>query len=367
MKDKHIFLLILALFGAFYFMPVDSPLFSEAVLNGFELLHEYATQHVLTCLVPAFFIAGAISVFMKKDVIMEYLGNRGRRTISYPIASVSGSVLAVCSCTILPLFAGIRSRGAGLGPATTFLFSGPAINIAAVFLTISVLGVEIGIARIVFAVFLAILVGLSMELIFRERSQEGKLYYQQEEGVDAGKPVLLAFFLSMVAIIVVGGLQIGVLKYGLMVALVLLIALIAFTSFDREKNKSWLGETWYFTKLLIPYLFIGVFVAGFITPLLPQSVIEDVVGSNTVTGNLIASVLGAFMYFSTLTEIPILQAFIAKGMSKGPALALLLAGPSLSLPNMLVVRKVLGNERTAVYVVLVVTYSTIAGLIFGSL
>ncbi len=367
MKDKHIFLLILALFGAFYFMPVDSPVFSEAVLSGFELLHEYANQHVLTCLVPAFFIAGAISVFMKKDVIMEYLGDRGRRSVSYPIASVSGSVLAVCSCTILPLFAGIRSRGAGLGPATTFLFSGPAINIAAVFLTISVLGVEIGIARIVFAVFLAILVGLSMELIFRERSQEGKLYYQQEEGVNAGKPVLLAFFLSMVAIIVVGGLQIGIIKYGLMLALVLLIALIAVTSFDRDKNKSWLGETWYFTKLLIPYLFIGVFVAGFITPILPQELIEGVVGSNTVTGNLIASVLGAFMYFSTLTEIPILQAFMAKGMSKGPALALLLAGPSLSLPNMLVVRKVLGNERTAVYVVLVVFYSTIAGLIFGSL
>lgn len=367
MKDKHIFLLILALFLAFYLMPVQSPVFSEAVLSGFELLHEYATQHVLTCLVPAFFIAGAISVFMKKDVIMEYLGNRGKRYISYPVASVSGSVLAVCSCTILPLFAGIRSRGAGLGPATTFLFSGPAINIAAIFLTISVLGVEIGIARIIFAVLLAILVGLSMELVFRERSQEGKLYYQHEEGVDAGKPVLLAFFLSMVAIIVVGGLQIGVIKYGLMLALVLLVALIAVTSFDRNKNKGWLGETWYFTKLLIPYLFIGVFVAGFITPVLPQKLIGDVVGGNTVTGNLIASILGAFMYFSTLTEIPILQAFMAKGMSKGPALALLLAGPSLSLPNMLVVRKVLGNERTAVYVALVIFYSTIAGLIFGSL
>ena len=281
---------------------------------------------------------------------------------------MSGSVLAVCSCTILPLFAGIRKRGAGLGPAITFLFSGPAINIAAMFLTISVLGLQIGLARIIFAVLLSILVGLSMEAIFREKVEKGELYFHESKEVAMNKRILLVFFFSMVMVLIVNGLQINAfLKYGLMLFFTLATAVLVIFKFHRETTKEWLKETWNFTKLLIPYLFIGVFIAGFIMPLLPQELIEAVVGQNTVSANLVASVFGAFMYFSTLTEIPILQALIAKGMSNGPALALLLSGPSLSLPNMLVVRKVLGTKKTAVYVTLVIIYSTIAGLIFGSL
>lgn len=368
MKDRNVFLLILISFFAFYFMPTENQLFSEAIISGFNLLHEYTTKHVPTCLVPAFFIAGAISVFVRKEAILKYLGQKSRRCISYSIASVSGSVLTVCSCTILPLFAGIRTRGAGLGPATTFLFSGPAINIAAIFLTVSVLGIEIGLARILSAILLSILIGLSMELIFREKTQEGGLFIQERKELNVPKYTILAFFLSMVAVLVVNGLQIDqYMKYGSMSFFVILTGSIAFTKFEKELTRKWLTETWNFTKMLIPYLFIGVFIAGFFMPLLPQRIIEDIAGSNTVTGNLIASIFGAFMYFSTLTEIPILQVFIAKGMSKGPALALLLAGPSLSLPNMLVVRRVLGTKKTAVYVMLVVIYSTVAGLIYGSL
>jgi len=365
-KETSIFIFLAGLFLLFYFMPMESALFTGAILSGFELLNEYARQHVLTCLLPAFFIAGAIAVFVKKDFILRYLSGQTKKYISYSLASVSGSILAVCSCTILPLFAGIRKRGAGLGPATTFLFSGPAINIAAIFLTMSVLGFNIGLARIISAVLLSILVGLSMQLIFREKTEDGGLYTEEHKEIKIGKKLLIIFFLAMVGVLVVNGLQTDkLIKFTLMGLLVLIVAGIAIFKFRRETTKEWLKETWFFTKMLLPVLFIGVFIAGFVMPFLPQELIQKIVGSNSVFGNLVAAVFGAFMYFSTLTEIPILQALIAKGMSQGPALSLLLAGPSLSLPNMLVIRKVLGNKKTAVYVLLVILYSTVAGLIFG--
>jgi len=368
MKDRNAFILIAVVFLSFYFMPLGNEIVNNAILSGFQLLHEYTTQHVLTCLVPAFFIAGAISVFIKKEAVMKYLGRGSKRWVSYSIASISGSVLAVCSCTILPLFAGIRQRGAGLGPSITLLFSGPAINIAAIFLTFSVLGFEIGAARVFFAVLLSIIVGVSMALIFREKPEEGEFFVQKSRDLKVSSRVMMAFFGLMVMVLVVNGLQIeAALKFGIMGLSALGVALIAIFRLSREASKEWLGETWSFTKLLIPYLFIGVFIAGFIMPILPQEIIESFVGQNTITGNLIASIFGAFMYFSTLTEIPIMQALIAKGMASGPALALLLSGPSLSLPSMLVIRKVLGTKKTAVYVLLVIVYSTLAGLIFGSL
>ncbi|PIS14347.1 hypothetical protein COT64_03115 [Candidatus Shapirobacteria bacterium CG09_land_8_20_14_0_10_39_12] len=365
-KELNIFIFLLGLFLLFYFMPIHSALFTGAILSGFKLLNEYARQHVLTCLIPAFFIAGAISVFVKKDFILRYLGSQAKKYISYSLASISGSILAVCSCTILPLFAGIRKRGAGLGPAITFLFSGPAINIAAMFLTISVLGVNIGLARIFAAISLSILVGITMQLLFREKTEDGKLFMEEHQEIIVGKKVLVIFFMAMVGILIVNGLQINSLvKLSLMFLLALTTVAIAIFKFRRQTSVEWLKETWVFTKMLLPILFIGVFIAGFIMPFLPQELIENIVGSNSFVSNLIASVFGAFMYFSTLTEIPILQALIAKGMNQGPALALLLAGPSLSLPNMLVIRKVLGNGKTAVYVMLVIIYSTTAGLIFG--
>ena len=355
-------------FLLFYFLPLESGLFGAAVFSGLGLLKEYVREHVLTCLLPAFFIAGAIAVFIKKEYVLKYLGGEAKKIVSYSVASVSGSILAVCSCTILPLFAGIRKRGAGLGPAITFLFSGPAINIAAMFLTISVLGPSIGLARITAAIILAIVIGLSMQLIFREQIVSGGFFLEKNDQPVYGRVTVIVFMLAMVGILVVNGLALGaVLKYVLMSGLALAAALIAIKKFPKQTNKEWLKETWTFTKMFLPILFIGVFVAGFVMPFLPQELIERIVGQNSLTGNLAAAVFGAFMYFSTLTEIPILQAFMAKGMGQGPALALLLAGPSLSLPNMLVIRKVLGNKKTAVYVLLVIIYSSLAGLLFGSL
>jgi len=367
-KEIKTFILLFGLFLFFYFMPMQSVFFTNAILSGFSLLNEYARQHVLTCLVPAFFIAGAISVFVKKDLVLRYLGGQAKKIVSYALASVSGAILAVCSCTILPLFAGIRKRGAGLGPAITFLFSGPAINIAAMFLTLSVLGGKIGLARIIFAILISIIVGLSMHFIFREKIEEGGIYMEEYKEIKISKRVLVLFFIAMIGVLVVNGLQITkIIKYSLMVALALITAGIAIFKFHQETTKDWLKETWDFAKMLLPILFIGVFVAGFVMPFLPEELIIRLVGTNSIIANIISAIFGAFMYFSTLTEIPILQALIAKGMHQGPALALLLAGPSLSLPNMLVVRKVLGNKKTTVYVLLVIFYSTIAGLIFGKL
>lgn len=367
-KEYKIMFWILFVFGIFYFIPYQSKWFETSIIGGINLLNDYAKQHVLTCLVPALFIAGAIGVFIKKDAVLKLLGAKTKKYVSYGVASISGAILAVCSCTILPIFAGIRSRGAGLGPAITFLFSGPAINIAAIFLTMSVLGYEIGIARIIGSIGIAIIVGLSMAFIFREKIAEGKLFIAQEKKVNLSKVVLSVFFISLIGILIVNGLQIEkIIKYLFIGLLILLIVLIAVYKFSKELTKNWLEETWHFSKLILPMLFIGVFIAGFIMPIIPENLITNMVGKNNILSNLIASVFGAFMYFSTLTEIPILQALIAKGMHAGPALALLLAGPSLSLPNMLVIKNILGIKKTVIYVLLVVFYSSIAGFIFGYL
>jgi len=365
-KDWHLLIGIGIVFLMLYFMPSSAEWFRNSILSAFNLLHDYAKEHVLTCLVPALFIAGAIAIFIKKEKVMQYLGHEAKIYVSYGVASISGTILAVCSCTILPIFAGIRKRGAGLGPAITFLFSGPAINIAAIFLTMSVLGFKIGLARIISAVLLSILVGLTMHLIFREKIEKEKLIIQETEKSKLSNLVLVSFFGLMIAVLVVNGLQINnLIKYSLMGLFTISVVGLVLWKFRDHITKRWLEETWSFSKMLLPLLFIGVFIAGFIMPLLPQTVIENVVGQNTILGNIVASIFGAFMYFSTLTEIPILQALIAKGMHSGPALALLLAGPSLSLPNMLVVRKILGTKKTAIYIGLVIIYATIAGLIFG--
>ena len=367
-KDWILMFWIALIFAIFYFVPQNSEWLNNAVLSGINLLGEYAKHHVLTCLIPALFIAGAISVFIKKEKLMKYLGHESKKYVSYGVASISGALLAVCSCTILPLFAGIRKRGAGLGPAITFLFAGPAINIAAIFLTMSVLGLKIGLARVFFAILISILAGLTMQFIFREKVEKEKLIIQETEESKISNIALVLFFIMLVGILVVNGLQINPLfKYSLIGCFTLGVVGIVIFKFKNHATKMWLEETWNFAKVLLPLLFIGVFVAGFIMPLLPQSLIENSVGQNNLIGNLIASVFGAFMYFSTLTEIPIVHALIAKGMASGPALALLLSGPSLSLPNMLVIRKVLGTKKTAVYVLIVIIYSIIAGLIFGLL
>jgi hypothetical protein len=367
-KDWYMLFWIVLVFGILYFVPSQTDWFRTSILSAFDLLHDYAQKHVLTCLVPALFIAGAIAVFVKKEAVLKYLGHKSKKIVSYSIASVSGTILAVCSCTILPLFAGIRKRGAGLGPAITFLFAGPAINIAAIFLTMSVLGYKIGLARAIAAISLSVIVGLTMALIFREKAEQGGLFMQESKETKISEKIMFIFFGLMIAILVVNGLQMDkLLKYVLMFSFAIATVLLVVFKFHRETTGEWLKETWSFSKMLLPLLFIGVFIAGFIMPLLPESLIQGLVGENTILGNLISSVFGAFMYFSTLTEIPILQALIAKGMASGPALALLLAGPSLSLPNMLVIRKVLGTKKTAVYVLLVIFYSTIAGLIFGAI
>ena len=367
-KDWNMLFWIVLVFGILYFVPSQTDWFKTSILSAFDLLHDYAQKHVLTCLVPALFIAGAISVFVKKEAVLKYLGHKSKKIVSYSVASVSGAILAVCSCTILPLFAGIRKRGAGLGPAITFLFAGPAINIAAIFLTSSVLGFKIGLARAIAAISLSIIVGLTMALIFREKPEQGGLVMQESKETQISKKLLFLFFGLMIGILIINGLQINLLyKYILMFSFAILTFLLVVFKFHKETTKEWLQETWSFSKMLLPLLFIGVFIAGFIMPLLPETLIQSLVGQNTVLGNLISSIFGAFMYFSTLTEIPILQALIAKGMASGPALALLLSGPSLSLPSMLVIRKVLGTKKTVVYVSLVIIYSTIAGLIFGSI
>ncbi|MBZ4650877.1 permease [Thermosipho sp. (in: thermotogales)] len=357
------FVIILTIFLIFYFVPFNASIVQASILNGFQMLQEYAREHVLLCLVPAFFIAGTISVMLKKDAVLKLLGPTAKRIISYPIAAVSGGILAVCSCTILPLFGGIYKKGAGIGPATTFLFAGPAINIAAIFLTARVLGWDLGLARLIATITAAILIGLIMELLFQEKGEGG--FITTEEKSENGLKVLV-FFLLQLAFLIIGGLKINpAVKYTTMFVISIIVFLMAVFSFKRDTTKSWLEETWDFAKKILPYLFIGVFLAGIITKLLPQEVVTNILGSNGILSNLFASIIGMFMYFATLTEVPIVQALRELGMAKGPTLALLMAGNSLSLPSMIVITRLFGKKKAFTYFTLVVIFSTIFGLIYG--
>lgn len=386
-EERNKFLIILGVFLAAYFIPISTMRVQGALIESFAMLHEYAREHVLLCLVPAFFIAGGISVFISQDAVMKYLGPNAKKWVSYSVASVSGSILAVCSCTVLPLFSGIYMRGAGLGPAAAFLYSGPAINIMAIIITARVLGPEFGIARAVGAVLFSVIIGLLMHLIFRdeENKRTEKDASMFEFDIEQSRPIWkdIIFFISMIGVLVFAnwgkpidstGIWAAIFGVKWIIAGVFLTILLFSSSqwYKKEERKQWYSETWGFAMKIMPLLFGGVLVAGFLLGrpghegIIPSQWVNSLVGGNSIEANLFASIAGAFMYFATLTEVPILQGLLGAGMGKGPALALLLAGPALSLPNMLVIRGVLGTKKTAVFVSLVIIMATIAGLIFGA-
>ncbi len=434
-KEVKILFWIIAFFLFAYFMPLENVRFIDAVNAMLDLTRWYAREHVILCLLPAFFIAGVISVFVSQGAVLKYFGVHAKKWIAYSIASVSGTILAVCSCTILPLFSSIHKRGAGLGPAVAFLYSGPAINILAIILTARILGFEMGVARVVGAVIFAVVIGSVMALIYR-KEEKAKADEQMNVTVSPEKRPLwqtAIHFFTLVLILVFanwgkpgddvtsGGwywLWINkwyitsffgiILIYSLIFILkikwwqVLLATLatgitaVLFTSplipmvvgiaglsvvtlLDKNEpeNREWTISSWDFAKQIMPLLALGVVIAGFLlgsthddvhmAGIIPNRWIVALVGGNSLFSNFFASVVGAFMYFATLTEVPILQGLISAGMGKGPALALLLAGPSLSLPNMLVIRGVMGTQKTLVYVILVVIMATVSGLIYGIL
>jgi len=427
---------MVAIFLAIFFLPIESKVFNTAVDATLDLSKWYAREHVILCLLPAFLIAGVISVFVSQASVVKYFGGKAKKWVAYTVASVSGTILAVCSCTILPLFSSIHKRGAGLGPAIAFLYSGPAINILAIILTARILGMELGVARFIGAVLFGVVIGVTMSQIYRKEEKAKREEQMNFPDVPETRPmwqtslhfftlVLILVFAnwgapgagdttsawhfiwankwiitgifglvlvwSMIYILklkpwqVLAGAAITVLSAFLfanpLISMVVGIAAVSSialmdTSNDGE-NREWILSSWGFTKQIVPLLAIGVVIAGFllgsthddvsIPGVIPNQWIAWLVGGNSVSANFFASIVGAFMYFATLTEVPILQGLIASGMGKGPALALLLAGPSLSLPNMLVIRGVMGTQKTIVYVLIVIVLSTIAGLIFGSL
>lgn len=419
--------IITAVFLVAFYLPVDLPRFDNSIMEALHLVKWYAREHVVLCLLPAFLIAGAIAVFVKKESVMKYLGARAPKPLAYGVASVSGSILAVCSCTVLPLFAGIYRMGAGLGPATAFLYSGPAINVLAIILTARVLGPELGIARAVGAVAFSVVIGLLMHLMFRkEELEKADVQAEMPEPVVA-RPLWQngVYFALMVGILVFANwgrpaegtgawaaiysskwIVTSILALGLgavlaawfglkvsrlvfVAAPVVVLALVArgqpllpfaagivglgvVTSTRDDELGEWFESSWGFAKQILPLLLLGVLVAGALLGrpgqegMIPSIWVARAVGGNSIWSNLFASVAGAFMYFATLTEVPILQGLIGSGMGKGPALALLLAGPALSLPNMLVIRSIMGTKKTLVFVALVVLMATISGMLYGA-
>lgn len=388
MKERDKFILMAAIFLAAFYLPLQSPRVQSAILEAFFMLQDYARNHVLTCLIPAFFIAGAIASFVSQASVLKYFGAGANKVLSYSVASVSGSVLAVCSCTVLPLFAGIYKRGAGLGPASAFLYAGPAINVLAIILTARVLGFEMGVARAVGAILFSIIIGLLMHLFFIKEEKEREaaalnLPPPPEDKRSLGQYGL--YFLTMVLILVFAawgrpaepvGFFSAVYQVHWYLAAFFLAALAVMLKlwFDKDEMTVWVESSWEFAKQIFPLLLGGVLVAGFLmgrpdadTGIIPSRYISALVGGNSLGANFLAAIVGAFMYFATLTEIPILQGLLGSGMGKGPALALLLAGPALSLPNMIVIRQVLGTKKTVVYISLVIIMSTLSGMIYGSI
>lgn len=440
-KELKILFWIIAVFVAVFFLPLDSERFMTAVAATLDLAKWYAQEHVVLCLLPAFFIAGVIAVFVSQGSVLKYFGANAKKWLSYTVAAVSGSILAVCSCTILPLFTSIYKRGAGLGPAIAFLYSGPAISILSIILTARILGPEMGVARIIGAVLFSVIIGLAMSFIFRNEEKAKKeeqmniipppekrpmwqtsfhfftlvlilvfANWGAPDSSDTGLwnsiftykwhivgalSLLLCWSLvkilklrtlwvvigAMATIVsaILANLFIGNAKMIPLVPMIVSItALSVILLFDKqdEENREWALSSWGFAKQIMPLLAIGVITAGFllgsthdntaVAGIIPNSWIEWAVGGNSLLSNFFASFTGAFMYFATLTEVPIIQGLLASGMGKGPALALLLAGPSLSLPNMLVIRGVLGTKKTVVYVALVIVMATISGFVFGN-
>jgi uncharacterized membrane protein YraQ (UPF0718 family) len=390
MRERTKLALIAAAFAACWFLPVGSARFWSALQESLSLVRWYAREHVLLCLVPAFFIAGAIGVFVSQGAVMKYLGPGASKLVAYPVAAVSGTILAVCSCTVLPLFASIHRRGAGLGPATAFLYSGPAINVLAIILTARILGPELGVARAVGAISFAVVIGALMHFIFRKeeaarRVEAPVVLPEHEQGRALWQDAV--YFAAMVGILVFAnwgkpgagdeGAWSAIYSAKWLVTGALGVALAGSIGswFQKDELQAWVESSWTFAKQILPLLLGGVLVAGFLLGgpggtergLIPNSWIAQAVGGNSFSANLFASVVGAFMYFATLTEVPIVEGLLASGMGKGPALALLLAGPALSLPSMLVIRTVMGTKKTVVFVSLVIVLSTAAGVVFGAL
>ncbi len=432
-RELKIFGALATVFVVAYILPLGNPRIQAAIYEAFRLLQWYARNHTLACVVPALFIAGAIITFLSRDSVMRYLGPTANKPLAYAVASVSGCILAVCSCSVLPMFAGIYGLGAGLGPATAFLYSGPGINVLAIFLSARVLGFDIGAGRFVGAVVFSVVIGVLMALFFR-RGEKAKaraamqMPEPEKPRRSIGKTALFLAFMIMflvfsdwynpgnVIVETTDGRQfkavvihetkdavrfqleeaLGDDKVGDKIMLDksdiadmqeqktwiirlhhirwylaglcgLLVAIMAWRWFERDELKEWMHNTWEFAKLLVPLLFGGVFIVGFVSVLLPEKQVAQYVGDNSIRSNLVASVIGAFWYFATLTEIPITQALMNLGMHKGPVLTLLLAGPALSLPSILVIRRVMGNAKTIVFIVLVVVMSTIVGMLFGAI
>ena len=385
MSDKKKFIGIIAFFLFFYFIPEGAERINMGVTEAVWMMRDYAREHVLLCLVPAFFIAGAISVFVSQESVLKYLGAGASIVVAYSVAAVSGTVLAVCSCTILPLFAGIYMRGAGLGPAIAFLYSGPAINTLAIILTARVLGPEMGIVRAVTAILFSVVIGLAMSFIFRKEETERLSAFsasESEEGtpiwktiVHVGSMILVLIFANWAAPKTDNAVWQAIysIKW---YASGFFLAVTIFSSiflFDKEERKAWLGSTWDYALMVTPLLFFGVLTAGFLLgrpgheALIPSTWIASLVGGNSFAANLFAGLSGALMYFATLTEVPIIQGLMGAGMGKGPALALLLSGPALSLPSILVIQTVLGWKKTLTYAAIMVVLSAFAGFLYGAL
>lgn len=387
MQERHKFGLIVLIFLLLFFLPIHNQRFVGSIFEALALAHEYAREHVIFSIIPAFFIAGAIAVFINKAAVIKYFGAKANKFLSYSVASISGAILTVCSCTILPLFMSIYQRGAGLGPAIAFLYSGPAINVLAIILTARILGTEIGVARVLGAVLFSIVIGLLMHFIFlkAERKREGAEDFDisSVKTKPLYQTILHVFF--MIGFLIFANWAkpadeavefwtiIYNAKWIIAIVFLSLVVLFSIRWFNREELNQWLNQTWFHSYSILPLLLIGILVSGFFfgrvghEGLIPSEWVKSLVGGNTLQANLTASVIGALMYFATCTEIPIIQGLLGAGMGKGPALALLLAGPALSLPSMLVIMRTIGVKKTAVYLCLVVIMATVTGMIFGSI
>jgi len=340
--------------------------FSVLLLAGLAAIFDYVLAHTLFCLVPAFFIAGAMAALIPKGKLLPFLGKDSPKHIAYPIAVVSGLLLAVCSCTVLPLFAGIRKGGAGIGPAIAFLYTAPATNIMAILYTGSLIGWDFALARIIFSIVFAVMIGFIISKItdHDENKETSEAFKKHADGADSKR--LFFLFGALLGILLVGTrISEDSIKYPFIAGLIILTWWISTRFFTKEETRNWMEETWGFAKIIVPLLLIGVFVSGIIRAVMPPDLIPTYMGDSSIIAVVIPVLFGIFVYFPTLVEVPMARMFLDLGMAKGPLLAYMLADPVISLPSILVVRKIMGNKETAIYVLLIFVFTVIAGLAAG--
>jgi hypothetical protein len=364
------------------FIALFDPFRDTWVWPGLEEVGKFLGTHLISGMVPAFFIAGAIGIFLDSQRITRLLGQNSNPYIAYPVAALSGGILTVCSCGVLPIFTGIMQQGAGIGPAFTFLMASPAVNLIALTYTYTLLGAKYMFWRALLVFFSAIIIGFLMKSIFKQPERIETIGIEiVEDEVDRTDGQLLFFFIMLVVTMITSTgvldplfnkisssgdiASLFTLRLTFIAFEIIIIAILCKKWFHPYEIKLWLKKSWSLFLMIFPTVVGGIFLCGIIAVALPLTNLITYFDSNDIQGNFLASVMGGLMYFGTIIGVSITATLQGMGMNHGPAMTFLLSAPAVSLPSILALVPIAGAKKSAIFLLFVVILSAISGLIFG--